>query len=93
MQDLYFAAAWTESSCLLGCEHHHNTVTSAVACTAFARSGAFVLAVENGKERWLSDSEEAEFQYAMYGRRSERRSKTTVLDRIGMFVGIQTQPK
>jgi hypothetical protein len=51
MQHLYYFAAWTESGCLLGCDHEHNTVSSAVACTATGSVGAHVVAVEKGKLR------------------------------------------
>ena len=27
--NLYYFAAWTDSGCLLGCDHHHRTVISA----------------------------------------------------------------
>jgi hypothetical protein len=62
---LYYFAAWTDSHCLLGCEHEHETVISAVACCIPA--GAYVIAVENGHLRELNEKEELEFQYAMYG--------------------------
>lgn len=65
MPSLYYFAAWTDSHCLAGCDHQHETVISAVACCAPA--GAYVVAVENGALRELNEKEEAEFQYAMYG--------------------------
>ncbi|HYL12144.1 MAG TPA: hypothetical protein VEV41_03865, partial [Terriglobales bacterium] len=68
---IYYFAAWTDSNCLLGCDHHHETVISAVACCVLA--GSYVIAVENGDLRALNDQEEAEFQYAMYGMRISER--------------------
>lgn len=63
---LYYFAAWTESHCLLGCDHQHETVISAVACCT-AAPGSYVIAVEKGQLRELDEKEEREFQYAMYG--------------------------
>jgi hypothetical protein len=63
---LFYFAAWTDSGCLLGCDHQHGTVTSAVACAAPV-AGGYVIAVENGVLRALNEEEETEFQYAMYG--------------------------
>jgi len=65
----YFFSAWTDSGFLLGCSHEHQTVTSAVACISCA--GGFVMAVEKGAVRPLTDAEEAEFQNAMYGSKDE----------------------
>ena len=62
---LYYFAAWTDSGCLLGCPHEHNTVSAATACISCA--GGYVVAVENSVLRALTDVEEADFQYAMYG--------------------------
>ena len=63
---LFYFAAWTDSECLLGCNHQHETVISATACISDA--GGYVVAVENAELRALTDKEEAEFQHAMYGR-------------------------
>jgi hypothetical protein len=62
---LYYFAAWTDSACLLGCDHQHETIISAVACCTTA--GSYVIAVENGQLRELNEKEESEYQYAMYG--------------------------
>ena len=62
MNSIYYFAAWTNSECLLGCDHEHQTVTAAVACISCA--GGYVIAVENGMLRALTDDEEAEFQRA-----------------------------
>lgn len=69
MSSIYYFSAWTDSGCLLGCEHEHETVTSAVACISCA--GGYVLAVEKGVQRMLSDEEQAEFQTAMFGTKAE----------------------
>lgn len=69
MSSTFYFSAWTDSDCLLGCDHQHPTVTSATACTSFA--GGFVIAVEKGVLRALDDVEEAEFQKAMYGEKGE----------------------
>ena len=65
MLSLYYFAAWTDSHCLVGCEHQHETVISAVACCN--KAGAYVVAVENRELRELDKKEESQFQYAMYG--------------------------
>ena len=62
MKSIYYFAAWTDSECLLGCDHEHQTVTEAVACISCA--GGYVIAVENKVLRALTDDEEAEFQRA-----------------------------
>jgi hypothetical protein len=64
MKTVYYFAAWTDSNCLLGCDHRHQTVTSAVACINVA--GGYVVAVET-QLRELTEEEEAEFQLAKYG--------------------------
>ena len=65
MKDIYYFAAHTDSGCLLGCDHRHRTVSSAVACISLA--GGYVIAVEDDVLRKLNDAEETEFQLAMYG--------------------------
>jgi hypothetical protein len=67
MADLYYFAAWTDSGRLLGCDHRHLTVVSAVVCAQSAGAGAFVAAAEDGIVRPLDEAEEREFQLAMYG--------------------------
>jgi len=64
---LFYFAAWTDSGCLCGCDHHHLTLASAIACSAAGYCGAYVIAVELGQYRQLNDKEEAEFQRLMYG--------------------------
>jgi hypothetical protein len=73
MSSLYYFAAWTDSECLLGCDHQHSTVISAVACIATA--GGYVVAVQDGEVRELSPKEETEFQFAMYGTEGKDRSR------------------
>jgi hypothetical protein len=71
MPSTFYFAAWTDSGCLLGCPHEHQTITSAVACISYA--GGYVLAVEKGVLRGLTGAEEVEFQSAMYGIQTEAR--------------------
>jgi hypothetical protein len=63
--NLYYFAAWTDSGCLLGCDHHHRTVISAANC--ISEAGGYVVAVENGKYRALNDGEEELFRLAYSG--------------------------
>lgn len=70
MPPTYYFAAWTDSGCLLGCDHQHATVISAVAC--IATCGGYVIAVEKGVLRELNYREEAEFQLAKYGAESTK---------------------
>jgi hypothetical protein len=65
MKGIYYFAAFTDSSCIIGCSHKHRTVVAATACISSA--GGYVIAVENEALRALTDAEEAEFQRAMYG--------------------------
>ena len=65
MRLVYYFAAWTDSGCLLGCDHQHETVISATACISHA--GCYVIAVEDGELRALTDQEEIGFQHAMRG--------------------------
>src|SRR5271154_2351993 len=69
MPPTYYFSAWTGSGCLLGCDHEHQTVTSAAACISCA--GGFVIAVEKGVLRALTDAEESEFQHSRYGTTAE----------------------
>jgi len=64
MNRVFYFAAWTDSDCLLGCDHEHQTVTSAAACINAV--GGYVIAVET-RLRELTEPEEAEFQFAKYG--------------------------
>ena len=65
MPSLHYFAAYTDSGCLIGCDHEHATVTSAANCLTVA--GSYVIAVENGELRELNRGEELEFQPARYG--------------------------
>jgi hypothetical protein len=69
MPPTFYFSAWTDSGCLLGCDHEHQTVTSAAACISSA--GGYVIAAEEGVLRALTDPEEAEFQQARYGIKAE----------------------
>jgi hypothetical protein len=63
---LYYFAAWTDSGCLLGCQHKHQTVISAANC--IAEAGGYVVAVEKGRLRALSEPEEELFWQAYRGK-------------------------
>lgn len=52
------------------CPHSHATVVSAVACISSA--GDYVVAQENGVFRTLTDVEQVEYEYAIYGRAIDR---------------------
>ena len=73
MASLYYFAAWTDSGRLLGCEHEHHTVVSAVVCAQSDGAGAYVAAVEDGIVRHLDEAEDREFHGAMYGTERGRR--------------------
>jgi hypothetical protein len=62
---LHYFAAWTDSGCLLGCEHLHGSVISAANC--ISEAGGYVVAVQNGRLRALNDKEEKLFQLALHG--------------------------
>lgn len=72
----HYFAAWTDSGFLLGCPHEHETIPQAVACIACA--GGYVIGVENGVLRAMTDSEEKEFREAMYGY-VDKKAKRTLL--------------
>jgi hypothetical protein len=55
------------------------SVTSAVFCTSSACAGAYVVAVEKGEYRALTDKEEKEFQCHMYGWGKEEEQEFTLL--------------
>src|SRR5512133_3914558 len=65
MNSIHYIAVWTDSGSLVGCNHVHQTVTSAVACINTA--GGFVLAVGTSL-RELTPAEQEEFKTATYGR-------------------------
>ena len=62
----YYLAAYTDSGCLIVCQHQHKTVTSATACDPAA--GSYVVAVRRGRLSELTDKEEQEFQFVRYGK-------------------------
>jgi hypothetical protein len=62
MSAIYYFAAWTDSGCLCGCSHEHQTVGEAAACISCA--GGYVIAVEDGVMRALTVEEE-HFQRAI----------------------------
>jgi hypothetical protein len=87
MHSTFYFAAWTDSGCLLGCDHEHQTVTSAVPCISCA--GGYVIAVEKGVLRAMTDAEEAEFQHAMYGTEAERAQPDTAEGMLTILLTIQ----
>ncbi len=60
MKSIYYSAAWTDSGCLLGCWHEHETIVEAASCSPCA--GGYVVGVENGVMRSLRTEEQSEFQ-------------------------------
>ncbi len=80
MNKIYYFAAWTDSGCLLGCDHEHQTVLSATACINVA--GGYVVAVET-RLRELNEMEEAEFQLAKYGFGPDAKAWRSRLRRLG----------
>src|SRR5215475_3395775 len=63
MSSSYYSAAWTECGCFITCFHLHRTVSQAVACICSA--GGYVVAVQNGVMRSLTEAEGTEFQCAV----------------------------
>ena len=61
----YFVAVYTDSGCLIGCDHKHPNVATATAC--ISEAGGYVVAARRGKFLALTESEQAQFQVAMYG--------------------------
>ena len=78
----YFVAVYTDSGCLIGCEHKHQNVTTATAC--INQPGGYVVAAHKRKYLPLTEIEEAEFQRAMYSRQD---AKPDPFD-IGLFLPI-----
>jgi len=62
----YHAAYADGGKYLRLCPHLHVTIISAAACVSTA--GEYVVASENGLVRALTTVEEAEYEYARYGR-------------------------
>jgi hypothetical protein len=87
MPSTFYFAAWTDSGCLLGCDHEHQTVTSAVPCISCA--GGYVIAVEKGVLRAMDDAEEAEFQHAMYGTKAEATQQNIADSMLTVLLTIQ----
>jgi len=87
MRSTFYFAAWTDSGCLLGCDHEHQTVTSAEACISHA--GGYVIAVEKGVLRALTDAEEAEFQNVRYGGKAGARAPFAVDGMLTILLTIQ----
>jgi|GEM_PF-6886508 hypothetical protein len=72
MPTTYHRSAYTgDPNGLRLCPHAHTTVISAVACITSA--GEYVVAQEDGVFRALNQTEEAEYQFAIYGAAPNRR--------------------
>jgi hypothetical protein len=69
MNTTCYLASYAEGKFLVTCSHAHLTVHSAAACISTA--GGYVVAVEDGLLRALTDAEEVEFQKAVRGQRAE----------------------
>ena len=86
MRHVYYYAAFTDGECIIGCQHQHATIISAVACISAA--GGYVIAVENNENRQLNDAEELVFQRAMYSTGREQllaaRLSEVLLRRLGL---------
>jgi hypothetical protein len=89
MRSTFYFAAWTDSGCLLGCDHEHQTVTSAVPCISCA--GGYVIAVEKGALRAMTDPEEAEFQHAMYGTEAESAQRDTAEGMLTIQIRLENE--
>jgi hypothetical protein len=93
MKDLYYFAAWTDSDCLCGCDHQHDTLISAVACNAPC-AGGYVIAVEKGKYRALNEAEEIQFQRLKYGVSSETAQPLSPRELVRLnLIRIGLEPK
>jgi hypothetical protein len=66
---VHYSAAWTDSGFLLGCSHERETI--AEADSSIPCSGGYVVAVENGAMRSLTEEEESEFQCAHHAPRTD----------------------
>jgi hypothetical protein len=64
MTSIYYSAGWTDSGFFTICWHKHPTIREATGCMNCA--GGYVVGVENGVMRALTDDEEAEFQRAIH---------------------------
>ncbi|HEX6802218.1 MAG TPA: hypothetical protein VF133_00935 [Terriglobales bacterium] len=65
MAKRHFIAVYTDSGCPIACEHKHPNVATAAAC--ISQPGGYVVAARGRKFEPLTESEEAQFQAAMYG--------------------------
>jgi hypothetical protein len=67
MKSTYYSAAWTDSGCLLSCEHEHETLVEAASCIPCARG--YVVGIENGVMRSLRTEDESEVQSVIHSRK------------------------
>ena len=71
----HYEAVFTDGgTCMIGCGHRHQNITTATAC--ISQPGGYVVSVNRwGKFRQFNDEEEAEFQRVIFGHDKRRDSK------------------
>jgi hypothetical protein len=74
----YYEAVFTDSgTCMIGCGHKHQNITTATAC--ISQPGGYVVGVNRWRKfRQLNDEEEAEFRRALSGHK-RRDAKASLL--------------
>lgn len=77
MSKRHFVAIYTDSGCMVGCDHKHQNLATAVAC--ISQAGGYVIARRRGKYRQLTDAEEAEFQQLICGSEGTRKREAPSL--------------
>jgi hypothetical protein len=60
--NLFYEGAWTESWCRRRCQHRHRTVAEAAECAVLEGPAWYVFAVQDGKPRQLTNTEERSLQ-------------------------------
>ncbi len=65
MSKVHYVAQCYDSGWYHQCGHEHSTVISAANCISLA--GSYVVAVQGGEKRALTNAEEVKFQHAMFG--------------------------
>lgn len=98
---MFYSAAWTNFGWFSSCEHSHETIGDANSCPSIQCAGSYVVGVEDGVMRSLTDEEEAEFQLVRYGHRIDKppldilatpaeavvsRSRYTIMTRIRLVI-------
>lgn len=70
--NLHYETGWTDSWTFRRCCHEHETLVEAAKCGMPQGAGWYVFAVENGKERELSESEDKIVGDFRFGRLAAR---------------------